>query len=156
MPGLGQFLSEKSKQKVSDSLKGHKVSEETKQRISLALIGRALSEEHKRNIGKGHLGLKHPKIAHRGWGIGFYFSNGYPVSYVPEHPSARANGYVLVSRLIAEKALGRFLRKEEEVHHNDLDTQNNVNDNLLVCTREYHAALHAALRAGTRMYKSNS
>lgn len=49
--------------------------------------------------------------------------------------------------LIAERALGRKLKRKERVHHIDCDRANNRNDNLLICTHDYHLALHARMRA---------
>lgn len=44
--------------------------------------------------------------------------------------------------VIAEKALGRKLRKGECVHHIDMDALNNKPSNLLICSNAYHAWLH--------------
>ena len=44
--------------------------------------------------------------------------------------------------MIAERVLGRGLRKGEIVHHVDGDRQNNVLGNLLICTVGYHRQLH--------------
>ena len=45
-------------------------------------------------------------------------------------------------RVIAEKVLGRPLRKGEIVHHIDDDGLNNKHSNLLICSRQYHSWLH--------------
>lgn len=47
-------VSEETKQKISNSLKGKPLTEETKQKISNSLKGKSLSEEHKRKIGLKH------------------------------------------------------------------------------------------------------
>lgn len=52
-----------------------------------------------------------------------------------------ANKYV--HRLLAEKALGRPLKKSEVVHHLDYDRTNNDPSNLVICTQSYHKILHA-------------
>lgn len=44
--------------------------------------------------------------------------------------------------VVAERALGRALKKGEIVHHINCDQTDNRNSNLLVCTRAYHAWLH--------------
>lgn len=65
--------------------------------------------------------------------------------------SKRKNGYEYKNnqpyhRIVAEKMLGRNLKKEERVHHIDGDKSNNSEDNLYVCdTTKLHNALHGQL-----------
>jgi hypothetical protein len=44
--------------------------------------------------------------------------------------------------LIAERVLGRRLKKNEVVHHINGDKTDNAHDNLLICTNGYHRWLH--------------
>ena len=80
--------------------------------------------------------------AHHAWKGGVHYSNGYRMIYLgngkqrPEHT------------LMAEKALGRRLKKTECVHHIDGSRDNNRNDNLLICDNSYHAWLHTKITPG--------
>jgi hypothetical protein len=56
--------------------------------------------------------------------------NGYILVYQPDHPHARAQGYVYEHRLVMEKKLGRYLAPEEVVHHMNSDAQDNSPENL--------------------------
>ncbi len=72
----------------------------------------------------------------------------YKTTYQPAHPRAsKNNGRVYTHILVAEKALGRHLSVENEVHHFDGDKTNNRNDNLVICeNRSYHKLLHVRQR----------
>lgn len=56
--------------------------------------------------------------------------DGYALRYNPDHPAANSNGYVRENRLVMEKLIGRFLTREEVVHHKDDNRQNNAPENL--------------------------
>lgn len=66
------------------------------------------------------------------------------------------DGYVYIQKdgkkkmehvAVAEKALGKPLPKGAVVHHVDLNKQNNVGSNLVVCPNQaYHLLLHKRMR----------
>lgn len=69
-------------------------------------------------------------------------SDGYVFVHKPEHPSAN-KGYVFEHRLVMEASIGRFLNREEQVHHkNEVKTDNRL-ENLELHTVASHAKLHA-------------
>lgn len=80
------------------------------------------------------------------WRGGITFDkDGY--IYQPNHPHTNHNGCVFEHRLVMEKKLGRYLTKEESVHHVDSNNQNNCIDNLILFETEgKHRAYHAQFR----------
>lgn len=75
---------------------------------------------------------------------GTYENDGYPYTYVG-HGKGRKKPYVADHIAVAEKALGRRLKKGETVHHIDGDKKNRKNTNLVICTQSYHNAMHARM-----------
>lgn len=70
-------------------------------------------------------------------------NNGYVEIYMPQHPYARSNGTILEHRLVAEEKLGRFLKRQETVHHIDENKTNNIPENLIVFrTNADHSRFH--------------
>lgn len=63
---------------------------------------------------------------------GVQHANGYVLLYTPHHPQCDAGGYVPEHRLVMEKKIGRFLKKEEVVHHIDRCKANNAPENLML------------------------
>ena len=69
-------------------------------------------------------------------------TTGYVMQYVPDHPNAR--GQCLEQhRIVAEKMLGRIIRKEETVHHINMIRNDNREENLAVFqARADHSNTH--------------
>ena len=59
-----------------------------------------------------------------------------------DHHLADVRGYAYEHRLVAEKKLGRRLRKGEEVHHRDENRSNNKPNNLIAVKNHHEHAVH--------------
>ena len=70
-------------------------------------------------------------------------STGYVLIYKPEHPNCDKNGYVKEHRLLMEVYLGRYLKREEQIHHtNEIKTDNRI-ENLQILDIKKHSSIHA-------------
>ncbi|WP_158735428.1 helix-turn-helix domain-containing protein [Alteribacillus sp. YIM 98480] len=72
--------------------------------------------------------------------------NGYVTVYCPDHPKASKDGYVYEHVYIMEKLLGRYIKDNEHVHHQDLNNLNNNPENLLCLSHGQHTKLHNFFR----------
>lgn len=81
-------------------------------------------------------------------------TNGYAEIYMPSHPNVSKRNTVYEHTLIAEKMLGRYLKKGEIVHHIDFNKSNNNPNNLVVLTSSNHMRLHNMLRKGIPFEKA--
>lgn len=68
--------------------------------------------------------------------------DGYITVYVPDHPCATKEGYVMEHRLVMEEYIGRYLKKGEEVHHINGKRDDNRIENLALLSSKEHHALH--------------
>lgn len=57
-------------------------------------------------------------------------ADGYVMIHLPDHPLANNKGYVFEHRLVMEKHLCRYLRREEIVHHKNGSRSDNRLENL--------------------------
>lgn len=106
-----------------------------------------------KRAGKGHkfcsrrcCDLAHRGSAHYNWKGGRWAPNN-PKSYVhlsdPDHPHGQVHEHVV----LAERALGKPLPKQAEVHHMDENPQNNAPGNLVICQdHAYHMLLQRRAR----------
>ena len=67
---------------------------------------------------------------------------GYPRIYIPEHPNSHGKKYVLVHRLIMELKLGRYLNRNEFVHHKNKNVENYDLSNLEIESNSEHMKKH--------------
>lgn len=114
-------------------------------------VGKKHTEETKKKMSeakKGNLPWHKGKIGENtpGWKGGIIKNDNYTYLLKSKHPNADCNGYIKRANLIAEKALGRYLKNKEMVHHNNRKRDDDRNCNLLICTRSYHSWLHNKIR----------
>src|SRR3990167_7409559 len=80
---------------------------------------------------------KHPEYMqgsnHHNWHGGRQFTSaGYIYIWIPKHPHANKQGYVLEHRLVMEKHIGRYLEPKEAVHHLNGNKKDNRIENLIL------------------------
>ena len=80
----------------------------------------------------------------KNWKGGKFKFNGYWFIYSPNHPNANAQGrgYVKQSRLVMEKHLGRYLSRDEVVHHKNEIRDDDEIENLEVLDNSAHLSIH--------------
>jgi len=66
------------------------------------------------------------------WKGGRHFKKGYILLKRVEHPNAQVDGYIFEHRLVMEKHIGRYLEKNEIVHHMNGIKDDNRIDNLKI------------------------
>lgn len=135
---LNKYGIETRNQKETFTAKGRKLNQDQKDVISRVHKGKVLSDETKHKISESHKikGMGHLKLR----------SDGYISVYFPNHPSASSDGYIMQHRLIMEKQLGRYLTKDEIVHHINFKRADNDINNLQLMNPKEHMSYHMKLR----------
>ena len=73
-------------------------------------------------------------------------TRGYIEVKVENHPFSKRRGYYLEHRLIMEKHIGRYLKKEEHVHHiNGIKDDNTIENLMLFESNSAHKKYHALI-----------
>ena len=109
---------------LGKSRKGYHLSESQKEAISLANRGKRKRNDYE-------FGGHEKKRA-----------DGYIKVYVPDHPYASADGYVMKHRLVMERNIGRYLSEDEVVHHINNTRDDNRIENLKLMTKHEHMSMH--------------
>lgn len=68
--------------------------------------------------------------------------DGYIKVYVPDHPNCTSDGYVMKHILVMERAIGRYIREGECVHHINHKRDDNRIENLQLMSLSDHTAMH--------------
>ena len=96
--------------------------------------GKKHTEETKKKMSLSHMGNKDRWLGGR-----VKHSEGYILIYQPLHPFVTSQGYIMEHRLVMEKYLGRYLAKEEEIHHiNGIKTDNQIENLMLFKNKSEH------------------
>lgn len=107
--------------------------------LGKSMKGIARSDEWKKKISNSKKGKMRNPSKYGGHSKDRY---GYVYVYCPEHPHSSADGYVMEHRLVMESYIGRYLEKDEAVHHINRNKKDNRLENLQLMTRSEHAKLH--------------
>lgn len=110
--------------------KGIPWNEETRNKIKISRTGKAKGDKNTRWKGG-------KKIT----------QSGYIMILSPQHPFCDNQGYVREHRLVMEKNIGRYLKKEETVHHiNRIKCDNKIKNLMLFSSNSEHIKFHKKIK----------
>lgn len=139
----------------SNTPKGFKHTKEFCEMISRTHKGKTISQEQRDAISKANScnynGLN-------GYGHTKKHNRGYVICYVPRHPNAHADGYVMLHTVLMEIHIGRYLNADEVVHHINGIRDDNSIQNLELMNKHDHQSMHLTKRhrEGGDLYQHNS
>ena len=107
--------------------------------------GKSLSLETREAISKARKG-KRLKIDYDFGGHEKQRKDGYIAVYVPDHPNANKDGYVMKHHLVMEQHIGGYIPKGCIVHHKNGKRNDNDIENLELMTFREHAGYHMKKR----------
>jgi hypothetical protein len=126
-----------------EGLIGRPCSEKTRKKISQSLKGKKPSNEHRRKIKENHAHANISGEKHYNWKGGIKNYDGRIFILKPDHPHANKSGYVRQSRLVMEEKLGRYLKPSEVVHHKNGKKDDDRPENLeLFESQNSHTSFH--------------
>ena len=100
--------------------------------LAKQLSGRKISKETRLKMGLSHFKRQGGELRKK-------TTKGYITIYMPEHPNSNSGNRVFEHRLIMEKKIGRYLKKNEIVHHLNGKKDDNRLENLyLVRSKKEH------------------
>ena len=126
---------------------GYKFSEERNKKLRESLTGRKMDQASREKLAEAR---KCHFNGLNGYGHTKPHNNGYTSVYCPDHPRARTDGYVMLHTVVMERHIGRFLKRDEVVHHINHDRSDNRIENLLLMNKKDHMAMHMKERHQTR------
>lgn len=92
---------------------------------------------------------------HPNWKGGRRKRNKYIYVRVFNHPFADIMGYIAEHRHKIEIKIGRYLTRDEVVHHKNRDTLDNRESNLELMTKSTHVTYHNIERGKKMVYENN-
>jgi len=130
--------------------KGKKNSKEMREKMGIHNKGRIPWIKGKKHSEQTRIKIK---IARKNqlfpphWNGGRSTQAGYVFILSPNHPYRNSRGYVRKNRLVMEFYLGRYLRREEVVHHiNGIRNDNRIENLKLFPNHSSHMKYHTKLR----------
>ena len=103
------------------------------------MLGKRHSIETKLKMSEAKIG----SLNHQWIGGKRFDENGYILVNQKNHPRANSSGYVYEHRLVMEKKIGRYLTRDEVVHHiNEIKDDNRPENLMLFSSVAEHQSFH--------------
>ena len=137
-PMKGKKHTEEAKKRMSEGSKGKVASKKTKEKLSIINKKRWESDGYREKMSKAREGKYLTGDKCWKWNGGKTTKDGYVWILNKKHPFNDNKGYIAEHRLVMEKKLGRYLTKNEEVHHKNGIKDDNRISNLELVIKKCH------------------